>query len=84
MLLVGFGSVLIDGCPFRQLVKAGQGDVDAAVATLGMFMGGALAYSWLLRSTSAGPTFQGKVVVLVGLIFSVLVATAFRKRRTNI
>lgn len=81
MVLVGFGSVLIDGCPFRQLVKAGQGDVDAAIATLGMFLGGALAYSWLLRSTSAGPTLQGKVAVMVGLVFSVLVATAFRKRR---
>ena len=81
MLLVGFGSVLIDGCPFRQLIKAGQGDVDAAVATLGMLTGGALAYSWLLRSTSAGPTFQGKVIVMAGLVFSILVATAFRKRR---
>ncbi len=81
MTLVGLASVLIDGCPFRQLIKAGQGDVDAGIATLGMLLGGAMVYAWLLRSTSAGPTFEGKIVVLIGLVFSVVVALAFRKRR---
>lgn len=81
MTLVGFASVLIDGCPFRQLIKAGQGDVDAGITTLGMLLGGALVYTWLLRSTSAGPTFKGKIVVLIGMAFSVVIAMAFRKRR---
>ena len=81
MTLVGLASILIDGCPFRQLIKAGQGDVDACVASLGMLLGGATAYAWLIRSTSAGPTFQGKISVLLGLIFSLVVAVAFRKRR---
>lgn len=81
MTLVGLGSVLIDGCPFRQLVKAGQGDIDAGIATLGMLTGGALVYTWALRSTSAGPTLQGQVTVLIGLAFTVSVAAAFRKRR---
>jgi uncharacterized membrane protein YedE/YeeE len=31
MFMVGFGSVLIRGCPLRQLVAAGQGDNDAGV-----------------------------------------------------
>ena len=81
MALVGLASVLIDGCPFRQLIKAGQGDVDACITTLGMLVGGALVYAWLLRSTSAGPSFEGKVVVLIGLIFAIAVAMVFRKRR---
>ena len=81
MTLVGLASILIDGCPFRQLIKAGQGDVDACVASLGMLLGGSTAYAWLIRSTSAGPTFQGKISVLLGLIFSLVVAVAFRKRR---
>lgn len=81
MTLVGFASILIDGCPFRQLIKAGEGDVDAGVTTLGMLVGGALVYSWMLRSTSAGPTFEGKIVVLIGIIFSLVVAMAFRKRK---
>ena len=81
MVLVGIASVLIDGCPFRQLIKAGQGDVDAGVTTLGMLVGGGLVYSWVLRSTSAGPTFEGKIVVLIGLIFALVVAVVFRKRK---
>ena len=81
MTLVGFASILVDGCPFRQLIKAGEGDVDAGITTLGMLVGGALVYSWLLRSTSAGPTLEGKIVVLIGLVFSVVIAMAFRKRR---
>ena len=31
MLLVGWLSVLIGGCPFRQLIKAGEGDADAGL-----------------------------------------------------
>jgi YedE family putative selenium metabolism protein len=81
MTLVGFASVLIDGCPFRQLIKAGQGDVDAGVASLGMLAGGALVYVWFLGSTSAGPTMPGKVMVLIGFAFSLAVALAFRKKR---
>jgi len=81
MVLVGLASILIDGCPFRQLIKAGQGDVDAGITTLGMLVGGALVYAWILRSTSAGPTFEGKIAVLVGLAFSLVVAMAFRRRR---
>jgi hypothetical protein len=81
MALVGLGSILIDGCPFRQLIKAGEGDVDAGVASFGMLVGGALVYSWMLRSTSAGPTFEGKIAVLIGLVFAVSVAMVFRKKR---
>ena len=81
MTLVGLASSLIDGCPFRQLIKAGQGDVDAGITTIGMLVGGALALSWALRSTSAGPTFAGKIAVLTGLIFSLVVVMTFRKRK---
>jgi hypothetical protein len=81
MALVGLASILIDGCPFRQLIKAGEGDVDAGITTLGMLVGGALVYAWTLRSTSAGPTFEGKIVVLIGLIFSLLVALTSKRNR---
>ena len=81
MTLVGLASTLIDGCPFRQLIKAGQGDVDAGITTLGMIVGGALVISWALRSTSAGPTFEGKITVLIGLIFSLIIVMVYRTRK---
>ncbi len=81
MVLVGLASTMIDGCPFRQLIKAGQGDVDAGITILGMTVGGALVISWALRSTSAGPTFEGKITVLAGLIFSLIIVMMYRKRK---
>ena len=81
MVLVGLASILIDGCPFRQLIKAGEGDVDACITTLGMLCGGALVYLWVIRSTSAGPTFEGKIMVLTGLLFTLVIAMTLRRRR---
>lgn len=72
MGLVGWVSVLIGGCPFRQLVKAGEGDADAGLVVIGMFIGGALAQSWGIASTAAGATFYGKIAILTG--FAVLTA----------
>ena len=80
-VLVGLASTLIDGCPFRQLIKAGQGDVDAGITILGMTVGAALVISWALRSSSAGPTFEGKITVLAGLIFSLILVMVYRKRK---
>lgn len=69
MALVGWLSVLIGGCPFRQLIKAGEGDADAGLVVLGMFVGGAVAQSWGLTATAAGVPFYGKVAVLCGFVF---------------
>ncbi len=79
MLLVGLASVVIDGCPFRQVIKAGQGDVDAAITCLGMLSGAALAIGWSIRSTSAGTTFSGRIAVLLGLIVCVVVVLYYRR-----
>ena len=67
MLLVGFGSILIRGCPLRQLVAAGQGDTDAGVTVLGMLAGSALVQNWGLAGDPAGTPVAGQVAVLAGL-----------------
>jgi len=72
MGLVGWLSVLIGGCPFRQLVKSGEGDSDAALVVAGMFLGGALVQGWNIAATSAGVPLGGKIAVISGflLVFS--------------
>ncbi|RNC69414.1 MAG: YedE-related selenium metabolism membrane protein, partial [Desulfuromonadales bacterium] len=80
MALVGWISVLIGGCPFRQLVKAGEGDADAGLAVVGMFIGGALAQSWGIASTAAGVSLCGKVSVLAGFAFVLAGCLLFRER----
>ncbi len=70
MSLVGLGSVLLGGCPLRQLIMAGYGDADAAVTVLGMLFGAAFAHNFGLASSPQGATLAGKVAVVVGLVFS--------------
>jgi YedE family putative selenium metabolism protein len=80
MLLVGWISVLIGGCPFRQLIRAGEGDADAGLAVLGMFAGGALVQSWGLAATAAGVPLYGKIAVLAGMVFVLVSSLLFRER----
>jgi hypothetical protein len=80
MLLVGWLSVLIGGCPFRQLIKAGEGDADAGLAVVGMLLGGGLVQSWGIAATAAGVSLTGKVSVLVGLAFVLVLSLLFRDR----
>lgn len=84
MLMVGFGSVLIKGCPFRQLVLSGQGDGDAGAAVLGMLTGAALVQTWGLGGTAAGTPYEGKVAVLVGICALFVAGLAYRKRQEGI
>jgi YedE family putative selenium metabolism protein len=80
MLLVGWLSVLIGGCPFRQLIKAGEGDADAGLAVVGMLLGGGLVQSWDIAATAAGVSLPGKVAVLCGLAFVLVMSLLFRDR----
>ena len=67
MALVGLASVLLGGCPLRQLILAGSGNSDSAVAVLGMVAGAAFCHNFSLASSGEGPTFNGKVAVILGL-----------------
>ncbi|NIQ97835.1 MAG: YedE-related selenium metabolism membrane protein [Desulfuromonadales bacterium] len=80
MGLVGWISALIGGCPFRQLVKAGEGDTDAGLVVVGMLIGGAIVQSWGVAATAAGVSLAGKVAVLSGLLFVMLSSLFFRER----
>ena len=80
MLLVGWVSVFIGGCPFRQMIKAGEGDTDAGLVVVGMFLGGALVQSWGIAAGAAGVPDAGKIAVLAGLLLSAAVALVYRAR----
>ncbi len=80
MTLVGFGSVLIKGCPFRQLISAGQGDTDAGAAVLGMLTGAALVQNWGIGGTAEGTPYAGQLAVLLGLSFLFIVGLLYRRR----
>lgn len=74
MVLVGWGSILLGGCPLRQLVLSGEGNTDAVMAFLGMLVGAAFAHNFALASSAAGPAANGKIAVLLGLAVVALIA----------
>ncbi len=54
MVLVGWGSVLLGGCPLRQLILAGEGNTDSAVTVTGYIVGAAVAHNFGLASSATG------------------------------
>lgn len=80
MFMVGFGSVLIRGCPLRQLVSAGQGDNDAGVTVMGMLAGAALVQNWGVSSNAEGTPLVGQVAVLLGICLLFIIGLMNRKR----
>ena len=68
MALVGFGSVLLGGCPLRQLILSGEGNIDSVISVVGMFVGAAFCHNFGLASSAEGPTMNGKIAVIAGFI----------------
>lgn len=71
MALVGWGSVLLGGCPLRQLILAGEGNTDSAVTVTGFIVGAAISHNFGLASSGAG-IGSGPVALTVVIGFVVL------------
>lgn len=87
MYAVGFGGILLGGCPVRQVVLAGSGSGNAVITVIGMFFGAALAHNFGLAAApsalatadaaavAGGPGINGQIFVIASII--VLFAIAF-------
>ena len=87
MTLVGFCSILLGGCPFRQLVLTGSGNSDSAVTVLGMIAGSAFAHNFEMASSSAGVTRNGMigfVLVSVVVLFIAIFNTFTKKKEKRV
>lgn len=73
MVLVGLGSCLLGGCPLRQVVLSGTGNADSGVTVLGLVVGAAFCHNFALASTPMGPTPNGKIAVVFGIIVTVII-----------
>ena len=80
MVLVGFGCVLLGGCPLRQLILAGEGNVDSAITILGLGCGAAFCHNFGLASSGKGPTVNGQIAVVIGLIVVLIIAIMNSKK----
>ena len=84
MALAGWGSILLGGCPLRQLILAGEGNGDAAVTVLGMIAGAAIAHNFGLAGNPdsvVDGTYQvggigtaGMIAVVTGFVVLLVVS----------
>ncbi len=84
MTAAGWGSVLLGGCPLRQLILAGEGNGDSAVTVFGMIAGAAIAHNFKLAGGAAavkagvynagGIGINGQIAL--GIIFVILLAVS--------
>ena len=84
MLLAGWGSVLLGGCPLRQLILA-SGNADSAVTVFGMIVGAAFAHNFGLAGNAdsvseageyvvGGISTKGKIAVILGIVIVLVVS----------
>ena len=81
LYLVGFGSVLLGGCPLRQLVLTGSGNSDAGVTVLGFLVGGAICHNFGLASSGAGTTANGRIAFVICAVIMFGIAFLNRKKQ---
>lgn len=79
MVLVGWGSMLLGGCPLRQLILAGEGNTDSAITITGFIVGAAVAHNFGLASSATG-IGTGPVALAVIVGFVVLLAISLLNR----
>ena len=81
MALVGWGSVLLGGCPLRQVILAGEGNSDAAVTVVGFTVGAAICHNFGLASFAKGPTANGMIAVVAGFAVLIVIGLFNRERK---
>lgn len=83
MALAGWGSVLLGGCPLRQLILSGEGNIDSVITVFGMIAGAAAAHNFKLAASADGPTVNGRIAVIIGLVI-VLAISLLMKEKTEV
>lgn len=68
MVLCGWSSVLLGGCPMRQLILSGEGNTDSVITVIGMFVGAAICHNFALAASPKGPSVNGKIAVIACLL----------------
>jgi uncharacterized membrane protein YedE/YeeE len=74
MALTGYGSVLIGGCPLRQVVMSGEGNSDAGICVLAFLLAGATAHNFGIAASPQGVPDNGKIAVVIGFAVITFIA----------
>lgn len=79
LYLVGVAATLLGGCPLRQLILSGEGDMDAAAVVFGMIVGAAFAHNFMFAGSPAGVGIYGQIACVVGILVMFWIGLSFRE-----
>ncbi|MDR1948031.1 MAG: YedE-related selenium metabolism membrane protein [Spirochaetaceae bacterium] len=82
MALSGYGSILLGGCPLRQLIMAGEGNSDAGVCILGFLVAAATAHNFGIAASPNGVPANGQIAVIIGFVVLTAIALLSTKKNT--
>jgi YedE family putative selenium metabolism protein len=68
LYVVGLGATFLGGCPLRQTVLAGHGNVDSAVTIIGFIVGAALAHNFGIAGSPKGVGVAGQYIVVISIV----------------
>jgi len=74
MMLAGWASILLGGCPLRQLILSAEGNIDSVMTVFGLVAGAAFCHNFALAASAKGPSVNGKIAVVVGFLVVLLVS----------
>lgn len=74
MTMAGFTSVLLGGCPLRQLISASEGNTDSAITVFALIAGAAFAHNFGLAASAKGVPAAGQTALLIGFAVVLLIA----------
>ena len=65
----------------RQLILAGEGNSDSAIAVLGLLAGAAFAHNFGLASSGEGTTPNGRVALIICIVILFVIGFVGNKRK---
>ncbi|HZK18420.1 MAG TPA: YedE family putative selenium transporter [Clostridia bacterium] len=86
MALGGWASVLLGGCPLRQIVAGSEGNTDCMVTVAGFMAGAALAHNMGLAAGAGGVPEAGKYAAVLGfaVVFLISYFNVYANKRSVI
>ncbi|MDD4569429.1 MAG: YedE family putative selenium transporter [Tepidanaerobacteraceae bacterium] len=73
MVLCGCGAVMLGGCPMRQIILGAEGNIDSVITVMGMYVGAAFSHNFGLAASVSGPSSNGQIAVIVGLVVVLII-----------
>jgi YedE family putative selenium metabolism protein len=91
MYAVGLAVVLASGCPLRQMIMSGQGNLDAGITFLGLAAGAACChrFGWAASAYSVddagnfvqgGITTAGAIALIIGIVVLLIIGFVYSKK----